>query len=279
MRMQLLFASTEISAEASAPVLFTAQIWKDVVLLVIPLIIGAVLTYISKPLIERRIARIRVTEKIVDANLVALNRIWTMISVLDKSKVFHEPSYTDQYVAKYPFAQDILAKEVNIVIVQKVFLTYDSFRSFSNNFATEFVSQSITFDNAVKDSMRELYILTQYLIHIFAIQVVKIDNYNSPGFDNPQIKEKLKNLYVFDVGVICFSDVKRMLAKIEGCLMKSYYNPPLKTPKRPMSSGTEDYSCLDKCVILNNIKQLTATWDDIFLSDPHNVAVFPLPTE
>lgn len=131
----------------------------NVLWILIPLFAGALITYFSSPLTEKRLARIRVAEKITDKRIAAYEEIWALMIELDQMRSIHDKDQIAYLLEVYPFLSSI--KDNNAVYgLQKIFLSNSIFTNFANRFAASLAKSSVLLDD---QTLKDFNILNVYL--------------------------------------------------------------------------------------------------------------------
>ena len=206
---------------------------RQIVGLLVAAIVGAIITYFSQPLTERRLARIRTAEKIADLRIFAFNDIWALLIELDKARTHHELNYITRFISRYPYAR-VIYDRYGMLCLQKIFLSRSDFVNYANRFSSVFLKHSILLDESSAKLLNTLNIYLQYLVHYIADEYDKLNRTRSDSVSDEYL-EHVVNQFVEAVGIFCHDDIRYMLVSIENSMIQNFENPRLFHKKRKYS--------------------------------------------
>lgn len=243
------------------------NIWYANILgILVPLLAGAVITYFSSPLTEKRLARIRTAEKITDKRIAAYDELWSFIIELDKTRSIHNRDHIADLVKVYPFLSSLLHEEVQALFLPKIFLSIDEFIEFSNRFSAVLTKSSVLLDDQTLKDFNALNVYLQVLIHYFAEMQAMLSSELKDSSNMEKFNE-IFHTFVYDVGVICHIDLKLLSLNCEKCLLHYFDNPFVARKKRTISiSDIDQVPFIQNSFFYANKSCIAENWIADFIS-------------
>jgi len=198
---------------------FSNPLIQNILVAISGVVVGGLITFFSQPIIEKRKAYVRIAEKIADKKIEECEKMWMKLSELDKSSVFYQENYTTEFIKKYPMAI-ILVNHGNLNITSKIFLSYDSFKEFINDFTALYISSSIW----NKEILLEFKIIFNYLQFINNYLDQSMAVYNLI-LESDKISKVPFDEFVVDVGILIFNEIIKKLSDSNQKIIKNFSKP------------------------------------------------------
>jgi len=239
--------------------------------LLVPALIGAVITYFSQPLIERRMAKIRVAEKIADKRLQTYEHLWSLVATVDKSKYIHSTAACEQFQKKFALINGMASD--NTLLLPAIFEDFSTYQQFVNQLGQSYMTDSILWD---AETMRTVAHLNAYLTNVnFFFQFARIEvreAFNTDRRLEDKDKDIIFNFFMMNVGALCNKEVQALLLAIRKSIVRWYSNPTITLVKQDLDFENNTVSSVLKvksCVVNEYGRQII----DAFLEMPDMSAV------
>lgn len=239
--------------------------------LLVPALIGAVITYFSQPLIERRMAKIRVAEKIADKRLQTYEHLWSLVATVDKSKYIHSNAACEQFQKKFAFIDGMPSDDT--LLLPAIFEDFSTYQQFVNQLGQSYMTDSILWD---AETMRTVAQLNAYLTNVnFFFQFAQnevFEAFNLDGRLEDKDKDTIFNFFMMNVGALCNKEVQALLLAIRKSIVRWYSKPTIALVKKDLDFENNTVSSVLKvkpCVVNKHGRQII----DAFLEMPNISAV------